>query len=123
MHRIGPARFGLHLLIALLLAGCTPPGITVSTGPQETTISGRFAGELRGDAGCAWLETTGGGRIEIAYPNGWRVDFDPLALYDEAGRQRAKDGDTLLVEGYFQQVGASVCQPQRMFVAIEVSAP
>lgn len=84
---------------------------------------GRFAGELPGDGGCAWLETTAGQSVEVAYPNRWRVEFDPLALFDEAGRQRAKDGDMLVVKGYFQEVGASICQQQRIFVATEVSAP
>lgn len=117
------ARLAISLLVVLgTLAGCTPPGITVSTGPQVTTITGRLAGQPRGDAGCAWLETGGTQRIEVAYPNGWHIEFDPLTLYDEAGRQRAKGGDTLTVRGYFEEVGASVCQPQRMFAATEVTA-
>lgn len=116
----------LRVVISLLavlwtLAGCSPPGITVSTGPRETTIAGRFGGEPRGGAGCAWIETSASERIEVAYPNGWRVEFDPLALYDDAGREQAKGGDTLIIDGYYQEVGASICQPQRMFVATDVS--
>jgi hypothetical protein len=121
----GPARLALWSGLVVLLptsAGCTPGGVTVSTGPEATTIKGRFAGEPRGDAGCAWLETTAGEQIEVAYPNGWRIEFDPLVLSDDADRLRARSGDWLTVKGYFQEVGASICQPQRMFVATEVAA-
>jgi hypothetical protein len=113
-------RVWVSVLVVLWIAGCTPAGTTVGTGPQETTISGRFTGEARGDAGCAWLQTDDQ-RIEVSYPNAWRVDFDPLGLYDEAGRLRAKGGDTIVAKGYFQEVGASVCQPERMFAATEVT--
>lgn len=115
------AWLGLVLSVGLCLEACTSPGITVGTGPQETTISGRFAGEPMGDAGCAWIEASGAQRIEVAYPNGWHVQFDPLLLVDDAGQQRARGGDTLSVKGYFLAVGASLCQPDRMFVATEVT--
>lgn len=116
-------RFAIALLCVLSLVGCTPPGVTVSTGPQQTTITGRLASEQRGDAGCAWIATTADQRVEVAYPNGWHVEFDPLLLFDEAGQRRARDGDTLSLTGYFQAVGASVCHPDRMFVATQVTAP
>ena len=102
------------------LSGCSPPGFTLSTGPQETTLTGQSGGEPRGDAGCAWIETSGGEKVEVTYPNGWRVEFGPPALYDDAGRLRAKAGDNLTIVGYFEDVEASVCQPQRAFVANEV---
>lgn len=87
------------------------------------TIVGRFGGEARGDAGCAWIQTNSGERVEVTYPNGWRIEFEPPALYDDGGRQRAKPGDILTVTGYFADVGASVCRPQRMFEATEVGGP
>ncbi len=109
------------LIAAAALTACTPPGVTVSTGPRETSITGRFGGEPRGDAGCAWVETGSGQQVEVVYPNGWRVEFDPLALFDESGREVAAAGDTIVVEGYFNDVGASLCNPQRSFVATRVS--
>lgn len=117
-----PAGAAIVLLIAVtFLAACTPPGVTLSTGPRETSITGRFGGEPRGDAGCAWIETSSGERVEVVYPNGWHVEFDPLALFDETGRKLAEQGDTLVVEGYFNDVGASLCNPQRAFSATRVS--
>lgn len=116
-------RAGAVLLItAAVLTACTPPGVTVSTGPRETTITGRFGGEPRGDAGCAWLKTGSGERVEVVYPNGWHVAFDPVALFDANGRKVAAAGDTILVKGYFNDVGASLCSPQRSFVATRVTA-
>lgn len=110
------------LIAAVLLPACTPPGVTVSTGPREETITGRLGGEPRGDAGCAWLETGSGQRVEVEYPNGWHVEFDPVAVFDESGHQVAALGDMIEAEGYFNDVGASLCTPQRSFVAIRVSA-
>jgi len=110
------------LMIALtVLTACTPRGTTVSTGPQETTITGRLGGATRGDAGCAWLETSSGERIAVVYPNGWHIEFTRVALFDETGRQVAEDGETLVLDGYFNQVGASVCNPERSFVATRVT--
>lgn len=57
----------------------------------------------------------------MVYPNGWHVEFDPVALFDEAGREIAVVGDTIVVEGYFNDVGASLCNPQRTFVATRVT--
>ena len=111
------------LAAVLVLTACSPPGFTLSTGPQVTTITGRFGAEPRGDAGCAWIRTSTKQRIEVTYPNGWRIDFAPPALYDDAGNLRARAGDMLTIVGYFEDVGASGCQPQRSFVANEVSGP
>lgn len=47
----------------------------------------------------------------MVYPNGWHVEFDPVALFDETGREVAEQSDTLVVEGYFNDVGASLCNP------------
>jgi len=105
----------------LTLSACSPPGFTVSTGPQETTITGEFGGEPRGDSGCAWIQTSSAERVEVTYQNNWRLEFDPPALFDQAGRLRATAGDTLTVVGYFEDVGASICQPQRAFLANDVS--
>lgn len=110
------------LIAALVLPACTPPGVTVSTGPREETIAGRLGGEPRGDGGCAWLETGSGERVEVEYPNGWHVEFDPVALFDENGDQVAGEGDTIRAEGYFNEVGASLCTPQQSFVATRISA-
>jgi hypothetical protein len=92
----------------------------VSNGPRETTIAGRLTGEPRGEAGCAWLETATGQRVEVSYPNGWRIEFDPVAIYDETDRSRGAEGDILTVVGYFAEVGDSVCRPEAMFIATDV---
>jgi hypothetical protein len=109
------------LLIASTLSACTPPSVTVSTGPRETSITGALGGEARGDAGCAWIETSSGERVEVVYPNGWHVEFDPVALFDNVGRRVATEGDSLLVDGYFSAVGASLCTPRLSFNATGVS--
>lgn len=110
------------LLMAFVsLSACSPPGVTVSTGPRETSITGRLGGESRADASCAWIETNAGERVEVIYPNGWHVEFDPVALFNAAGRRVAAEGDAIRVEGYFSDVGASVCTPQRSFNATRVS--
>jgi hypothetical protein len=103
------------------VVGCMP-GVTISTGPDATTITGTFAAEARGDAGCAWLETSEGERIEVTYPDGWQIALDPVALYDDQGQLRASAGGRLTIDGYFPDVGDSVCHPQLMFVATKVSA-
>ena len=119
---LGPARsVAAILLIAATLSACAPPGVTVSTGPRETSITGVLGGEARGDAGCAWIQTSSGERVEVVYPNGWHIEFDPVALFDDGGRRVATEGDTLLVGGYFSDVGASLCTPQRSFNATGVS--
>lgn len=112
----------LVLAIAAALMACTPPGTTESTGLRETALTGQLSGEPRGDAGCAWVETAPGERVEVVYPNGWRVEFEPVAVFDEQGRQVAAEGDTLRVEGYFNDVGASLCTAARSFVATRVMA-
>jgi hypothetical protein len=118
-HSRGQACFAVVLMVAVpILAGCLSPGATVSTGPRQTTIIGRLAG----DGTCAWLETGAGQRIEVAYPDGWRLELDPLALYDDGGHLHASEGDTLMVEGYFGEMGASVCDPEQIFLATAVSA-
>lgn len=109
------------LVAAVSLTACSPPGVTVSTGPRETLITGRLGGESRGDAGCAWIATSAGERIEVVYPNAWHVEFDPVALFDDAGQQVAAEGDMIFVDGYFSDVGASACTPQRSFNAIRIS--
>lgn len=114
-------RLATVLLAAALLPACTPPGVTESTGPRETTLSGRLGGEPRGDAGCAWVETDTGERVEVVYPNGWHMEFDPVSLFDERGVEVAAAGDRIIVDGYFNDVGASLCNPNRGFVAERVT--
>lgn len=115
---IGPTV--ILLIVAVSVSACWP-GVTVSTGPRETIITGSLGGVPRGDAGCAWILTSAGERVEVVYPNAWHVEFDPVALFDDVGRQVAGEGDTLVVDGYFSDIGASVCTPQRNFNATRVS--
>lgn len=115
---LGPV--AIVLALGVSLSSCSPPGFTVSTGPRETSVTGRLGGEARGDAGCAWIVTNAGEQIEVVYPNAWHVEFDPVALFDDAGRQVAAKGETIVVEGYFSDVGASACTPQRSFNATRV---
>ena len=92
-----------------MLTACSPPGTTVGEGPKRQEITGEFDGEASGDTGCAWIETDAAERIELLYPNGWRVEFDPPAVYDETGALRVEAGDTVVVYGSFGEVGASLC--------------
>jgi hypothetical protein len=108
------------LIVAVSVSACWPGG-AVNTGPRETSITGRLGGVPRGEAGCAWILTSAGERIEVVYPNAWHVEFDPVAVFDDGGRQVAGEGNTLIVEGYFSDISASVCAPERSFNATRVT--
>lgn len=107
------------LLLVPTIAGCSS-GYTVSTGPAPATLAGTLRG-LPGDgSGCAWVEEASGRRVEVFWPDRWSVEFDPVAVYDNAGRQVATSGDMVAIEGFFNEVGASVCNNATTFSAREV---
>ena len=109
-------------VMAVLLAGCRSDG-TLSVGPQRETISGRLGGEMRGSVGCAWLEGADGLRTEVAYPNHWRLEFEPLTLLDDEGAVFARQGDVVTVSGTYGGVGDTACRSGPLFGADEVRRP
>jgi hypothetical protein len=115
------SRLVLAAATVLSIAACTPQGPTVSEGPTATQVAGRFDGVARGDAGCAWIDTDAGDRVELLYPNGWRVEFDPLAAFDETGARRIEAGQSVVVDGYYGESGASLCETDGSFVVTDVT--
>jgi hypothetical protein len=115
----------------LLLAGCgSAGGDPAATEPPSPTpresptgqVSGSVTGTLGGDAGleggCAWLDTPQG-RIQVIYPDGYDVAFDPLRLSGPDGVV-AEEGDTVTVRGELGEGLVSTCQVGPMFTATEV---
>lgn len=107
------------LLLAPTIAGCSS-GFTVSTGPAPATLSGTLRGVGGDGSGCAWVEEATGRRVEVFWPDRWSVEFDPVAVFDSAGRQVAIAGDMLAIEGFFNEVGGSVCNVATTFSARQV---
>jgi hypothetical protein len=57
----------------------------------ETTLAGRAS-----DQRVAWLETTGGRRVEAAWPPGFTARFSPgLVILDETGAIVLRAGDAV----------------------------
>ncbi len=110
---------GALMGLCLVLAGCQADG-SLKIGPQRETVSGRLTSEMRGSVGCAWLVAEDGLRIEVLYPNGWRVEFEPVTVYDESGAAFARDGDVLAVTGSYGGVGDTTCRSGPLFGAEEV---
>lgn len=99
------------------------PRPVLSAEPLRPSASGAvLAGTLGFDAvegGCAYLETTGGKRYEVIYPDGWRIDRATGHLIGPIG-QDARPGDVVTVRGSVTTEMASICQVGLMFRAVEV---
>jgi hypothetical protein len=82
-----------------------------------------FTGTLGSDAiegGCVYLETPDGRRLEVIYPDGWRVRRSPLALIGPDGTEVAGAGDTITIRGAETQDMVSICQMGPIVRAVEV---
>lgn len=128
-------RFMVVLLagVALLLAACGGDGgggdQAGDTTPEGTEADGdpavgeEISGVLRGDAqlegGCAWLETDAG-NVEVFYPPGYEIAFDPVRLVGPDGEVVATEGEQVTVRGQAATDMASICQVGTLFQATEV---
>ena len=82
-----------------------------------------FTGTLGSDAiegGCVYLETPDGRRLEVIYPDGWRVRRSPLALIGPDGTEVAGPGDTVTIRGAEADDMVSICQMGPIVRAVEV---
>lgn len=119
------------MVLGMLLVSC---GQDPVAGPPDGEVDGDTApgdaegGELRegtlgGDAslegGCAWLDTSDG-RLEVLYPEGYEVRFEPLRLLGPDGETIAEEGDTVRVRGRVAEDRMSICQVGTIFQASEV---
>lgn len=112
----------------LMLAGCggqedPTMGSDGQAGDQQnggaTTVTGALAGNADLEGGCAWLETDDGS-VEVVWPEGYRVTFDPVRLRGPDGEAIAEAGDEVTVEGRFAEDRASICQVGDIFEASAV---
>jgi hypothetical protein len=103
----------------VLLAGCASAG---GDDPAATQPGGSVTGTLAGDpaleGGCAWLDTAQG-RIQVLYPDGYEVSFDPLRLTGPDGVV-AEEGDSVTVRGEHGEALVSTCQVGHLFTATQV---
>jgi hypothetical protein len=82
-----------------------------------------YVGTLGSDTiegGCVYLETADGRRLEVIYPDGWRVRRSPLALIGPDGTEVAGPGDTITIRGAEAHDMVSICQMGPIVRAIEV---
>jgi len=119
----------MHRLYALLflvaLGGCATPATSpaVATSPSgagSAMRQGVLAGDPSLEGGCVWLETDGG-RLEVAWPAGYRVTTDPIELRDPTGAVVATRGDRLRVRGMPAPDRVSTCQVGQQWTADEVA--
>lgn len=95
-------------------------GTTVVQGPAIGSLTGRLTGGLSPDPDpydCAWLVTPDGGHIDVMYPVGWEVLYDPVRLIDPTGTIVATEGDIVRVMGPVGGIGESGCSELMPFSA------
>ncbi|MGH8900609.1 MAG: hypothetical protein ACRDYA_02770 [Egibacteraceae bacterium] len=108
-----------YLLLAaiLLLAACATSPAPSGTGPSGASgqgISGTFNGSAALEGGCSWLDT-GETRYQLALPQGYRVDYEQLAIVGSDGKTVAKAGDMITVTGRKIPEQLSFCQVGPIF--------
>jgi hypothetical protein len=95
------------LLGALLVTACGQGSLGVE-GPPQVAIQGTLESGRIGAERCAWLRDARGLRVDVLYPDGWRIELDPVRLRDRAGTIVAERGDVIIVRGP-DGIGASMC--------------
>lgn len=106
-------------MVALLTA-CDRGGFSVTDGPTRQALSGILVvGSVNG-VDCAWIEESSGRRVEVFWPDRWRTEFHPLAIYDENGVKAVSGGGAVILSGFFGEVGASLCTTGALFNAEKV---
>lgn len=100
-------RLCLVVGLALVSSGCVGGELVVQT-PRQLSLQGRLEGGHVDEWECAWLVDAGGRRVEVMYPPGWEVRFNPVRLVDPSDGVAAEDGDVVRVTGP-EGIGDSVC--------------
>ncbi len=75
-----------------------PPGV-------DACVWGTVAvnGTLHEEDGCIWIERESSAKQGITWPFGYSAQFSPFAVFDNAGREVARDGDHLRAGGFAPQ--------------------
>lgn len=111
-------RFRSVLLAALLLlAACAAP----SAPSRGQGLTGTFNGNPTLEGGCSWLDT-GDRRYQLALPQGYRVDYEQLAIIGPDGKQVAKAGEEITVTGRPAAEQLSFCQVGPIFDVETISS-
>jgi hypothetical protein len=111
------------LVLTIAIASCaqTPPRAgEIAASPSPGARAGVLAGDARLEGGCVWLDT-GGERLEVLWPQGYRADVDPIELRDPSGAVIAMEGDRLAVEGAPATEQLSACQTGALWEATGVT--
>lgn len=99
------------------------PTITEAS-PGPTKVDGaEFTGILANDSiegGCAYLQAADGRRLEVIFPDGWRLQPSPLELIAPDGSVHSQAGDEVTVRGAEASDLASICQIGPIIRATEV---
>jgi len=93
--------------LGVVAAGCIP-GELVEQTPRPLSLEGTLQQGRVDGWECAWLIDARGRRIDVMYPPGWDVKFDPVRLVAASGQVVAEEGDVIRVAGP-ESIGDSVC--------------
>jgi hypothetical protein len=129
----------LPFCLAALLAACStgpsapslgglpsvsPNPTIIDASPGPTNVDGAlFTGILANDSiegGCAYLQAADGRRLEVIFPDGWRLQPSPLELIAPDGSVHSRAGDEVTVRGAEADDVASICQVGPIIRATEV---
>lgn len=127
-------RITILTALLLLLGACaaspgavttaTPrPDAATSTAPAQQRLTGVLGGDSQLEGGCVWLETAGGERVEVLWPDGYEASADPLELRDASGTLVATGGDEVTITGAPAGDAVSVCQVGQIWRAVNAARP
>lgn len=80
-----------------------------ATDDEAITVEGTLGGDPMLEGGCVWLDA-GDDRYEVAWPDGYDADTDPVALTGPDGGTVAVEGDQLEVDGAVLTDAMTLCQ-------------
>lgn len=113
-------------LFAVLLVGCAEdPDATVDPADvpeRDPDVTGVLAGDPMLEGGCVWVATEEE-NFEVIWPEGMRVEVDPIVLRDEDGTVVAEQGDDVWLWGEVDDDVLTVCQVGRVFRAEALHLP
>lgn len=91
------------------------------SGPEPCVEAGRAVfGTLHEADGCVWYVLDNGTEARVVWPFGYSASYDPFIVYDNSGREVARDGDALEAAGSGPQEGdADACGRTQYVVLID----
>jgi hypothetical protein len=125
--------------LALLLSACGPQEVSPiddigdhQDDDHRADLSGRLEGDPQLEGGCVWLRQDAGDRpfpddidheqVEPLWPDGYRIDFDPLRLLGPDGEVVAEEGQTIHVDGEVRHDMVTICQVGPVFEITRIIA-